>query len=164
MQQREYKKRGYEELAEFYERNKDTLQAPLALEENFSFEVGPHVVTGRIDRIDPLDENTVEVIDYKTGKPKDQKNADTNLQLSIYAIAAVEKFKKEPARLSFYYLTSNEKVSSQRSKEELEETKEEILKVAGSILKREFQATKGFHCDWCDYKPICPEWNRRGVR
>jgi DNA helicase-2/ATP-dependent DNA helicase PcrA len=164
MQQREYKKRGYEELAEFYERNRDTLQAPLALEENFSFEVGPHVVTGRIDRVDLLDEDKVEVIDYKTGKPKDQKNADTNLQLSIYAIAAAEKFKKEPARLSFYYLTSSEKVSSQRSKEELEETKEEILKVAGSILKREFQATKGFHCDWCDYKPICPEWNRRGVR
>jgi DNA helicase-2/ATP-dependent DNA helicase PcrA len=164
MQQREYKKRGYEELAEFYERNKDTLQAPLALEENFSFEVGPHVVTGRIDRVDPLDEDKVEVIDYKTGKPKDQKNADTNLQLSIYAIAAAEKFKREPARLSFYYLTSNEKVSSERTKEELEETKEEILKVADSILKREFQAIKGFHCDWCDYKPICPEWNRRGVR
>ncbi|MEK6569997.1 MAG: 3'-5' exonuclease, partial [Bacteroidota bacterium] len=36
LQQREYKKRGYEELSEFYERNRDTLQAPLALEENFS--------------------------------------------------------------------------------------------------------------------------------
>jgi CRISPR/Cas system-associated exonuclease Cas4 (RecB family) len=58
--------------------------------------------------------------------------------------------------LSFYYLTSNEKVSSERTEEELEETKDEILKVADSILKREFQATKGFHCDWCDYKPICP--------
>jgi DNA helicase-2/ATP-dependent DNA helicase PcrA len=164
MQQREYKKRGYEELTEFYERNKDAFQAPLALEENFSFEVGPHVVTGRIDRVDPLDEDRVEVIDYKTGKPREQKEADKSLQLSIYAIATEEKFKKEPARLSFYYLTSNEKVSSQRTKEELEETKEEILKVAGSILNREFQATKGFHCDWCDYKPICPEWNRRGVR
>jgi DNA helicase-2/ATP-dependent DNA helicase PcrA len=164
MQQREYKKRGYEELAEFYERNKDSLQAPLALEENFSFEVGPHVVSGRIDRVDPLDEDKVEVIDYKTGKPREQKEADKSLQLSIYAIAAGEKFKKEPVRLSFYYLTSNEKVSSQRTKAELEDTKEEILKVADSILKREFQAIKGFHCDWCDYKPICPEWNRRGVR
>jgi DNA helicase-2/ATP-dependent DNA helicase PcrA len=163
MQQREYKKRGYEELAEFYERNKDMLQVPLALEENFSFEVGRHVVTGRIDRVDPLDGDKLEVIDYKTGKPKDQKNADTNLQLSIYAIAARERFKKDPALLSFYYLTSNEKVSSQRTDKELDETREEILKVADSILKREFQATKGFHCDWCDYKPICPEWNRRGV-
>jgi CRISPR/Cas system-associated exonuclease Cas4 (RecB family) len=106
----------------------------------------------------------VEVIDYKTGKPREQKEADKSLQLSIYAIAAGEKFKKEPVRLSFYYLTSNEKVSSQRTKAELEDTKEEILKVADSILKREFQAIKGFHCDWCDYKPICPEWNRRGVR
>jgi hypothetical protein len=50
--------------------------------------------------------------------------------------------------LSFYYLTSNEKVSSERIEEELEETKEEILKVADSILKREFQGTEGLHCDW----------------
>jgi DNA helicase-2/ATP-dependent DNA helicase PcrA len=164
LQQREYKKRGYEELTEFYERNKDILEAPLALEENFSFEVGGHLVTGRIDRVDALDGEKVEVIDYKTGRPKDQKNADESLQLSIYALAAREKYKKEPARLSFYYLTSNEKVSSARSEKDLEETKEEISKVADSILRREFQATKGFHCDWCDFKPICPEWNRRGVR
>jgi hypothetical protein len=58
--------------------------------------------------------------------------------------------------LSFYYLTSNGKISCERTEDELEETKEGILKVADSILKREFQATKGFHCDWCDYKPICP--------
>jgi DNA helicase-2/ATP-dependent DNA helicase PcrA len=164
MQQREYKKRGYDELNEFYERNKDSLRVPLALEEPFSFDVGGHVVVGRIDRIDALDGDKVEVIDYKTGKPQEQKEADKSLQLSIYAIAAREKLKKEPAVLSFYYLTSNEKVSSERTEEELEETKDEILKVADSILKREFQATKGFHCEWCDYKPICPEWNRRGVR
>jgi len=164
LQQREYKKRGYEELTEFYERNKDTLQAPLALEENFSFEVGGHLVTGRIDRVDALDGEKVEVIDYKTGRPKDQKNADESLQLSIYALAARERFKKEPALLSFYYLTSNEKVSSVRTEDELEETKGEILKVAESILRREFQPQKGYHCDWCDYKPICPEWNKRGVR
>lgn len=164
LQQREYKRRGYEELTDFYERNKDYLQAPLALEENFSFEVGGHIVTGRIDRVDALNGDKVEVIDYKTGKPRDQKNADTSLQLSIYAMAARERFKKEPAMLSFYYLTSNEKVSSQRTEQDLEETKEEILKVADSILKREFQAIKAFHCDWCDFKPICPEWNRRGVR
>lgn len=163
LQQREYKRRGYEELAEFYERNKDNLQAPLALEENFSFEVAGHLVTGRIDRVDLLDGDRIEVIDYKTGKPKDQENADSSLQLSIYAMAARERFKKEPALLSFYYLTSNEKVSSQRSEQELAETKEEILKVANSILKRKFKPKKGKHCDWCDFKPICPEWNRRGL-
>jgi len=69
MQQREYKKRGYEELNEFYERNKGSLRAPLALEETFSFDIGGHVVVGRIDRIDALDGDKVEVIDYKTGRP-----------------------------------------------------------------------------------------------
>ena len=164
LQQREYKKRGYEELTEFYERNKDVLRAPLALEENFSFEIGKHLVSGRIDRVDLLHDEKIEVIDYKTGKPRDQKNADDSLQLSIYAMGAREKFKKDPALLSFYYLTSNEKVSSERTEDELEETKEEVLKVADSILGRDFHPTKGFHCDWCDFKPICPEWNRRGVR
>jgi hypothetical protein len=70
------------------------------------------------------------------------------VQPSTYAITVREKLKKDPALLSYYYLTSNERASSERTEEELEETKEEILKVADSILKREFQATKGFQCDW----------------
>ncbi len=163
LQQVEYKRRGYRELQEFYERNKESLKEPLALEEDFRVSVGAHRVAGRIDRIDKVDENSVEVIDYKTGKPKGQENANQSMQLSIYAIAVQQTFGKEAKYLSFYYLTNNEKVTSTRSEEQLQSARESILKVAEEILGQNFQPSKGFHCDWCEFKPICPEWNTHGI-
>ena len=39
--------------------------------------------------------------------------------------------------------------------------KEKILAVAAGIRKREFGASMGKHCDWCDYKNlICPAWEQ----
>lgn len=163
LQQVEYKRRGYTELQEFYTRNKEHLREPVALEENFRITVGGHKVRGRIDRIDKLDDGGVEVIDYKTGRPKGQESADQSMQLSIYAMAVRERFQKDPRKLSFYYLTSNEKVTSSRSDEQLESAKESILAVAGEILARNFKPNKGFHCGWCEFKPICPEWNMGGI-
>jgi len=163
LQQVEYKKRGYSELREFYDRNKESLKEPLALEEEFRISIGGHKVTGRIDRIDKLDDESVEVIDYKTGKPRSQDHADQSMQLSIYAIAVRERFQKDPKYLSFYYLTNNEKVTSARTEKELESAKDSILEVAEEILGRNFQPNKGFHCDRCEFKPICPAWNTCGI-
>ena len=43
--------------------------------------------------------------------------------------------------------------------EELSKVKEKISDVALGIQKREFNAKKGRHCDWCDYKYLaCPKW------
>ena len=31
----------------------------------------------------------------------------------------------------------------------------------GGISHKEFQAKKGKHCDWCDYKDLlCPAWEK----
>ena len=43
-------------------------------------------------------------MDYKTGKPRAQEDADDSVQLSIYAIAAQEKWGYRAERLVFYNL------------------------------------------------------------
>ena len=41
----------------------------------FAFRLGPHLLRGRVDRVDRLPDGSYELIDYKTGKPEDGRRA-----------------------------------------------------------------------------------------
>jgi DNA helicase-2/ATP-dependent DNA helicase PcrA len=154
--EKRYRDEGIRQLKTFYEKNKGELKAPLYVEEAFAVALGPHTIVGRIDRIDDLGDGEVEVIDFKTGGPKDKKFAKKSLQLSIYAIAAARAFDCTAKVLSLYYLESNEKISATRTQDELKATEQEILKTAEQIQSSAFDPTPGWICGYCDYTWICP--------
>lgn len=114
------------------------------------------VITGRIDQINRIGRNAVEIVDYKTGKPRDAKKAADDLQLSIYAIAAKEVLDLNPERLVFHNLTTNERVTATRDAKTLKAAKERIAEIADLIRAREFGPNPGFACGYCDFKPLCP--------
>jgi len=160
-QEQAYKKAGLEQLRAFVERQKEN-QVPaekIRMEETFQLDLGNVVLEGRVDQIDPLGppgDPAVELIDYKTGRPRAQKDADQSLQLSIYAMAAREQMKLKPARLTFYNLTNNQPVSTARTARDLDQAVEEIREVAEQIRQMLFQPAPGYVCKWCDYVPVCP--------
>ena len=43
---------------------------PVWFERAFAFRLGPHLLRGRVDRVDKLPDGGYELIDYKTGRPK----------------------------------------------------------------------------------------------
>ena len=88
-----YQQQGIAQLREFLASAR-TLPSPQVLhtEQSFEIRVGQTLVVGRIDRIDRRPDGSVAIIDYKTGKARDQEDADESLQLSLYAIAAKEKW------------------------------------------------------------------------
>ena len=161
-QEQAYKQAGLEQLRAFVEKQESSETLPLSMERSFSLDLGEVLLEGRIDQINPLvprpgeDEGSVELIDYKTGKPRSQKDADSSLQLSVYALAAQEEMKLRPRRLTFYCLTNNQPVHTVRTKQDLEAVKTEVLTVAGRIRQNHFPAAPGFVCRFCDYRPICP--------
>jgi CRISPR/Cas system-associated exonuclease Cas4 (RecB family) len=95
------------------------------------------------------------VVDYKTGRPRSQKDADKSLQLSLYALAARHELHVEPARLTFYNLTNNEAVSTVRTDKDLERAVVEIDDVAVRIRRRLFDPSPGFVCKQCEFVPVC---------
>jgi DNA helicase-2/ATP-dependent DNA helicase PcrA len=158
-QEQAYKQAGLEQLRAFVEKQESSETLPLSMESSFALDLGEVWLEGRIDQISPLakgGEGTVELVDYKTGKPRSQKDADKSLQLSVYALAAQEQMKLRPVRLTFYYLTNNEPVHTVRTEQDLKAVKTEILTVAGRIRQNHFPAAPGFVCKFCDYQPICP--------
>ena len=141
----------------------------IALEQHFALNLGDLALEGRIDQINPfpgdrtragetpaLPQGPVELIDYKTGRPRSQKDADRSLQLSVYALAAKRELRLNPVRLTFYNLTNNQPVATVRSAKELDKVVAEIREVADKIRSLMFDPKPGFACKHCDFVPICP--------
>lgn len=142
---------------------------PVALELPFNFYVknlasptGGIRVGGRIDRIDQKENGTIEILDYKTGTniPK-EKDLEKNMQLTTYALAAMEakdKYlnkKPEEVILSLYYLEKDLKFTTTRTMDQLEEAKNYILQKAEEISKSDFKCSKSSFCQICEYKMLC---------
>lgn len=157
----EYRAKGKESLREFYRLASQNRPVPYALEKGFTLKVGDVLVKGRIDRIDTVD-GGVEIIDYKTGSPKDKLAWDDKRQLILYALAAEQCF--DPPlpvkRLTYYYLESNTVVSFEPTAKDKEKLTQEILGTMEKIRTSSFEATPGMHCQYCDFKDICPFFRR----
>ena len=152
-----YLRQGIEQLRQFFEcaRN-EKLPDVIETERRFDLQVGTAKLAGRVDRIDSTGPNTVAVVDYKTGKPKTQDDADESLQLSLYAIAAQETLGKRADRLIFHNLENNTTISTTRNDAELEEAKHRVQKVAAAIAGGEVPPNPKYHCGFCPYRNLCP--------
>jgi DNA helicase-2/ATP-dependent DNA helicase PcrA len=133
----------------------------LHTEERFSVKIGETNLVGRIDRIDRGPDGTVIITDYKTGAPKSQVDADESLQLSLYALAAREKWGYRAEFLVFHNLEGNTAISTNRSDAQLAEAKLTVADIAMKIAAGEFAPKPGFQCNSCTYRLLCPKTEKR---
>jgi len=161
-----YHKDGISILEKFYKHNQPWNFNVVDLESRFEADLDGHTLAGIIDRIDK-NEDTYEIIDYKTAKKMPSENSiDKNLQMSIYHLGLTKRwphFDPSKIKLSFYFLKHGEKISTSRTPEQLENTKKFVLRTIDEINEKikdnyNFPPLPSGLCDWCGYRQMCPMW------
>lgn len=158
-------------LINFYKDNSDKVPHIISLESKFEVPIEHngdyHLLTGKIDRIDRLEDGSFEIIDYKTGKKLPSQNSvDEDLQLSLYHLGLTSKWPEFAGRnikLSLYFLKHREKISTQRNEAHLAKTTEKLISKIEEIKKSKFLPVASSLCDYCGYKNICPMWKHKST-
>jgi DNA helicase-2/ATP-dependent DNA helicase PcrA len=145
-------------LERYWERFQSEQSEPVWFERAFTFRLGPHLLRGRVDRVDRLPGGEYELIDYKTGRPKSPAQLADDVQLSLYAVGAREAWSLEAAQQAYYYVLDDEKVAVPADGGDRSEWVREVaVEVAEGILSQGFEPTPSYPaCSMCDYRLMCP--------
>ena len=122
---------------------------------------------GYIDRLVHHPEtNIFEIHDYKTGAVKSQQDLDKDRQLALYSLGVRETFKDvKDVKLVWHFLDENKELTSERTIEQLQELKKEILELIKKIESTtEFPTNKSILCNWCEYRSKCPEFRKESLQ
>jgi DNA helicase II / ATP-dependent DNA helicase PcrA len=160
-EERQFRAKATQALVRYHDRFRDEDAEPVWFERSFAFRMGPHLLRGRVDRVDKLPEGGYELIDYKTGRPKSAAQLRDDVQLSLYAVGAREAWELEAAQQAYYYVLDDEKVPVPRSEEDRDWITETVFEVADGILSQGFEPTPSYAaCSMCDYRIACPAAER----
>jgi DNA helicase-2/ATP-dependent DNA helicase PcrA len=155
--ERQFRERAVAALERYWREDHESQAEPVWFERSFAFRLGPHLLRGRVDRVDRRPDGSYELIDYKTGKAKTASELREDVQLSLYQMGARESWRLKTSAQSYLYVLTGEKVPVEHSEEELDRVKATVSQIADGILRQDFEPKPSYEvCQFCDYRIICP--------
>jgi putative RecB family exonuclease len=133
----------------------------LAIEKEFRLPVGPFEVLGFIDRVDWIDDETVEVIDYKTNHQLFTRDeVDTSLQMSLYEVAVRRLWPwAKKVKLTFWMLRHGVRQETTRTEEQLADALAYVETLGRQTeTATEYPARLNSNCSYCDHRKQCPAY------
>lgn len=133
----------------------------LAIEKEFRLPVGPFEVLGFIDRVDWVDDETVEVIDYKTNHQLFTRDeVDTSLQMSLYEVAVRRLWPwAKKVKLTFWMLRHGIRQETTRTEEQLADALAYVETLGRQTeTASEYPARLNTNCSYCDHRKQCPAY------
>jgi DNA helicase-2/ATP-dependent DNA helicase PcrA len=156
-EERQLREKAASALGRYFERCRDDSAEPVWFERSFSFRLGPHLLRGRVDRVDRLADGGYELIDYKTGRPRSAAALREDVQLSLYAVGAREAWHLDAAQQAYLYVLDDEKVQVPTEEIDPAWISETVLEVGEGISGQGFEPTPSLSaCSVCDYRIVCP--------
>jgi CRISPR/Cas system-associated exonuclease Cas4 (RecB family) len=118
---------------------------------------GEHTLAGRIDRVNVLEDGSIEVLDYKTGRSLPAQNEiDNDRQLAIYRLAAEKLlFPGKNITSTLYYLYHDQSFTAHPEPDLAERVEAEIHWTIEKIAAGEFPPRVTGFCERCDYRNYC---------
>jgi len=160
-----WRRRAEELLEKLYTGWPEPAGSPVLLEHPVRLELGGTTWRGRVDRIERKADDTLRVVDYKTGKTAaTNEEARNSLQLGFYYLAS----SADPAIAEHGPVTGAEfwfphapakKVTVRRFGPDREaETRRRLEEIARLIHEEAWEPRPGRACGNCDVRLVCPAW------
>jgi len=153
-------------IANYYSLEDPTKIEPHSTEELIEFDLSPALkIKGYVDRIDKSPQGWIRINDYKTGKsPNKQFQEKAMFQLKFYALVIYKKTQELPKMLRLLYMKDSQVLALEPNLKDIEITLQKVESVAEQIFNSKATSTWPTQvsklCDYCYFKPICPEFQK----
>lgn len=163
--QENYRKMGEQFISDYYNRHRPFQEGKVVgLETKVMIKLDPegkYTLQGFIDRLMTTGDGKYEIHDYKTNSSLPyEEYLKEDRQLALYALAVLKNYQDaKDVKLIWHFLAFDKKLILEKSQEELEKLKKDTIDLIGKIKNtKTFEPKKSRLCDWCEFRPICPEW------
>ena len=133
-EERQFRAKATQALVRYHERFQEEDGEPVWFERAFQFRMGPHLLRGRVDRVDRLPDGGYELIDYKTGRPKTPRSCARTCSCRCTRSARASRGSSRPPSRPTTTCSTTRRCRCERSAEDRDWITETVLTVADGIL------------------------------
>jgi len=168
---RDLKSRAMEQFENFYDNLMPENPDGAIVEKKFTFEIDGEKINGRIDQINIIDKDTIEIIDYKSGSTHySDRELKEALQLKLYRMAFdlsddLKELRNKNMEMRYISLGNLKKPVSTLPGEyyDFDEIKKILTENIARIKNEKFSPEPGNYnsCLNCKFKVLCPNYYGR---
>lgn len=146
---------GLNMLTEFYDRHSNDSFDIIAAEQYFEIVIGNTLMRGYIDLIERVDDTTILIRDWKSGKRAvPYAQIESNLQLIIYTLACSMLYPEvNTFQTQLYYLRTGQQRGHVFQRSDLADLELKVVKAVWEMLedKHHHPTQKTYVCSFCDH-------------
>jgi putative RecB family exonuclease len=152
--EKRWAQRALDEITRFVAEHDMTI-TPMMLESPVEARITPGLtLRGRVDRVDRQLDDSLHVIDYKTGLMPETIDWT---QLELHALILCRSTRFLVSKVSYLYLLKGAMQTKQLDRQVLDQTSWEVLRIAREVRReKDFLPSPGPACGGCDFTSICP--------